>query len=94
MKKRHFMGLYMCMAFCLTLSLAPVQRVLAGEDSIPDRTNAAPDRGVTINVYNWGEYIANGTDGSPDLNEEFTRRTGIRVNYTRSEEHTSELQSH
>ena len=43
---------------------------------------AAPDRGVTLNVYNWGEYIANGTDGSLDVNAEFTRRTGIRVNYT------------
>ena len=42
----------------------------------------APDRGVTLNVYNWGEYIANGTDGSMDVNAEFTRRTGIRVNYT------------
>lgn len=40
------------------------------------------DTGVTINVYNWGEYIANGTDGSLDINEEFTKRTGIKVNYT------------
>lgn len=40
------------------------------------------EEGVTINVYNWGEYIANGTDGSMDINAEFTRRTGIRVNYT------------
>jgi spermidine/putrescine transport system substrate-binding protein len=37
---------------------------------------------VTINVYSWGEYIANGTDGSMDINAEFTRRTGIKVNYT------------
>ena len=37
---------------------------------------------MTINVYNWGEYIANGTDGSLDVNAEFTRRTGIQVNYT------------
>lgn len=37
---------------------------------------------VTLNVYNWGEYIANGTDGSMDVNTEFTRRTGIKVNYT------------
>lgn len=44
--------------------------------------DAAPDRGVTINVYNWGEYIANGTEGSMDVNAEFTRRTGIKVNYT------------
>ncbi|WP_099204420.1 ABC transporter substrate-binding protein [Scatolibacter rhodanostii] len=43
---------------------------------------SAPDTGVTINVYNWGEYIANGTDGSLDINAEFTRRTGIKVNYT------------
>lgn len=42
----------------------------------------APDTGVTINVYNWGEYIANGTEGSLDINAEFTRRTGIKVNYT------------
>ena len=52
-----------------------MQAVLAAE-------NAAPDRGVTINVYNWGEYIANGTDDSLDVNAEFTRRTGIQVNYT------------
>lgn len=41
-----------------------------------------PDPTVTINVYNWGEYIANGTEGSLDVNAEFTRRTGIKVNYT------------
>lgn len=40
------------------------------------------DPTVTINVYNWGEYISNGTDGSLDVNAEFTRRTGIKVNYT------------
>ena len=59
----------------LLLALMPVQRIQAQEA-------AAPDRGVTINVYNWGEYIANGTDDSLDVNAEFTRRTGIRVNYT------------
>lgn len=37
---------------------------------------------MTINVYNWGEYISNGTEGSLDVNAEFTRRTGIEVNYT------------
>lgn len=37
---------------------------------------------VTINVYNWGEYISDGTDGSLNVNEEFTNRTGIHVNYS------------
>ncbi|HBA47090.1 MAG TPA: spermidine/putrescine ABC transporter substrate-binding protein [Lachnospiraceae bacterium] len=71
MKKGYFIPMILYMS----LSLAPVQTALAEE-------NAAPDRGVTINVYNWGEYIANGTDDSLDVNAEFTRRTGIQVNYT------------
>ena len=37
---------------------------------------------VTINVYNWGEYISNGDDDSLDVNAEFEKLTGIRVNYT------------
>ncbi|NLG92252.1 MAG: spermidine/putrescine ABC transporter substrate-binding protein [Clostridiales bacterium] len=43
---------------------------------------AAPKTGVTINVYNWGEYISNGVDDTIDVNKEFTKRTGIEVNYT------------
>lgn len=43
---------------------------------------AAAKTGVTINVYNWGEYISNGVDGTIDVNKEFTKRTGIEVNYT------------
>lgn len=41
-----------------------------------------PLTGVTINVYNWGEYIADGQYDSMDVNKEFTKRTGIKVNYT------------
>ena len=37
--------------------------------------------GETINVYNWGQYISDGSDGSIDVNAEFTKRTGIKVNY-------------
>lgn len=50
--------------------------------SVNAAEESAPKTGVTINVYNWGEYISNGVDGSIDVNKEFTRRTGIQVNYT------------
>ncbi len=40
------------------------------------------DDNITLNVYNWGEYISNGTDGSMDVVKEFEKLTGIRVNYT------------
>lgn len=35
-----------------------------------------------INVYNWGEYISDGSDDSIDINKEFEKLTGIKVNYT------------
>ena len=36
----------------------------------------------SINVYNWGEYISDGAEGTLDVNAEFEKRTGIKVNYT------------
>lgn len=61
-------------ALTLLLSVAPIPAAQSVEE--------APKTGVTINVYNWGEYISNGVDDSLDVNAEFTRRTGIEVNYT------------
>ncbi|MCR4693485.1 MAG: ABC transporter substrate-binding protein, partial [Firmicutes bacterium] len=40
------------------------------------------DKGMSINVYNWGEYISDGSDGLLDVNSEFTKLTGIQVNYS------------
>lgn len=41
------------------------------------------DEGISINVYNWGEYISTGEDeGTLNVNREFTELTGIKVNYT------------
>ncbi|MBQ8614730.1 MAG: spermidine/putrescine ABC transporter substrate-binding protein, partial [Ruminiclostridium sp.] len=41
------------------------------------------DAGISINVYNWGEYISTGADeGTLNVNAEFTKLTGIKVNYT------------
>lgn len=38
---------------------------------------------ISINVYNWGEYISTGADeGTIDVNAEFEKLTGIKVNYT------------
>lgn len=42
---------------------------------------AASAAGEVITVYNWGQYISDGTDGSLDVLEAFTEATGIRVNY-------------
>ena len=41
--------------------------------------------GTTINVYNWGEYISDGSDDTMDVVSEFERLTGAKVNYTNFE---------
>ncbi len=37
--------------------------------------------GETLNIFNWGQYISDGEDGTRDLIEEFEQLTGIKVNY-------------
>ena len=37
---------------------------------------------VTINVYNWGQNIADGSDGTLDIIAAFEEETGIKVNYS------------
>ncbi|MEG0979831.1 MAG: spermidine/putrescine ABC transporter substrate-binding protein [Oscillospiraceae bacterium] len=38
--------------------------------------------GTTLNVYNWGEYISDGAEGTLNVNKKFEELTGIKVNYT------------
>ncbi len=37
--------------------------------------------GTTLTVYNWGEYISDGSDDMINVNKEFERLTGIEVKY-------------
>ena len=62
---KRFFALLLCLM--LVAGLLPSTAFAAGQ--------------VTINVYNWGQYISDGSDGSIDVNAEFTARTGIKVNY-------------
>ena len=40
------------------------------------------DQGISLNVYNWGEYISDGSEDSMDVVKEFEAVSGINVNYT------------
>ncbi|MBO5290175.1 MAG: spermidine/putrescine ABC transporter substrate-binding protein [Clostridia bacterium] len=41
--------------------------------------------GTTLNVYNWGEYISDGSDDTLDVNAEFEKKYGITVIYSNYE---------
>lgn len=75
----------------LSVSGCHYQHINEGsEDSEPQTLTVAnpgyytrfKDKGISINVYNWGEYISDGSDDLLDVNSEFTKLTGIQVNYT------------
>lgn len=75
---------------CLVLSLCLALVFAAAPAAFAEGVTVAPGydyarfqgQNVTLNVYNWGEYISNGTDDSMDVIQEFEHLTGIRVNYT------------
>lgn len=66
--------------FCLPAAAYDNQELFAGMDS--QYYSRFQGKGVSINVYNWGEYISNGEDDSLDVNAAFEELTGIKVNYT------------
>ena len=77
----------------LTLALAvmaPLSAFAAGTIDVTDGIAVTDDydwtrfagKNVSINVYNWGEYISNGSDDSIDVVTAFEDLTGIEVNYT------------
>ncbi|MGP1570187.1 MAG: extracellular solute-binding protein [Eubacteriales bacterium] len=74
--------------FALTISIvavisSPVYATSVNYDK--EYYSKFKNAGISINVYNWGEYIANGEDGYLDVNKEFEKLTGIAVNYSNFE---------
>jgi spermidine/putrescine transport system substrate-binding protein len=68
----------------LSLALAVLLLLAAAGCSASKAEGGAPkpaEGKTTINVYNWGQYISDGSDGYIDVNAAFTEATGIEVNY-------------
>lgn len=78
MKRLTAMALFF---ICFVPAVFPV--FAAGDSPEYDMDYYSRFRGekIEINVYNWGEYIADGEDGLMDVNAEFEELTGIKVNY-------------
>lgn len=69
------------LALVLTAMLPMVSAAAAETKSDYDYTRFK-GAGVTLNVYNWGLYISDGSDGAADVVKDFEELTGIKVNYT------------
>lgn len=92
---KKFFSLAITAALCISLSAcadhieedadsdeeeSEVQTLTIADDEYYSRFR---DKGITINVYNWGEYISDGSEENTlNVNAEFTKLTGIKVSYT------------
>ena len=85
MKRIAAILLTMAVALCAALPVFAAGTIEVTEDvSVSDDYDWTRFKGqnVTLNVYNWGEYISNGSDDSVDVVAAFEKLTGIKVNYT------------
>lgn len=76
------MALVMVLSSCLFAFAVPSSAPNTANIDNEDYYRNNPYRGTTLNVYNWGEYISDGGEGSLDVNKKFEDLTGIKVNYT------------
>ncbi|MBQ2767493.1 MAG: spermidine/putrescine ABC transporter substrate-binding protein [Clostridia bacterium] len=73
----------------ITLTLLVLVCPISAEDELPAYStdydwDRLADQNITLNVYNWGEYISvdDGEEDAFDTIAEFEALTGIKVNYT------------
>ena len=94
--KKRFISAFLLLALTLTALFFAVS---CGKEADENQT---PRGGLTLNVYNWGEYISDGFEGSYNTNKEFEKyyyeKTGIKVTvnystYATNEDMYAKLQS-
>ncbi len=88
-RKRKRVATIVALAMSAVLIVGIIIGSFFGGNVTDDEGNVVQNSDViTINVYNWGEYISDGFDGSMDVNKAFEeyyyKKTGKRVivNYT------------
>ena len=78
---------YLSLILCLLLLCSSAAVAFADETtevSVVDESYYTKLRGqdISLSVYNWGEYISDGSDGTLNVNKAFEELTGIKVLYT------------
>ena len=87
---KRFVILLLTAVLALTM---PLSALAAGQIEVTEDISVSDDydwtrfkgQNVTLNVYNWGEYISEGQEGAMNTVKEFERLTGAKVNYTNFE---------
>lgn len=82
MKKTTTMIRFITLVLSVVLTVSLCGCGKSSADITYEATYTRELEGTVLNVFNWGEYISDGSEGSLDVNSAFTELTGITVNYT------------
>lgn len=85
MKRFAVLLLTLALALCSAVPAFAAQTIEVNEEisvSADYDWTRFKGKNITLNVYNWGEFISNGSDESVDVVAAFEKMTGIKVNYT------------
>lgn len=77
--------LFMAVSLCVSATCFADTKSEYGFEYDKEYYSRLKGKDVSINVYNWGEYLADGEDGLMDINAVFEEITGIKVNYSNYE---------
>lgn len=66
----------------LLLNVSTVFAYTDVEVEDPDYYTRFTNQNISINVYNWGEYLCDGSDDTLNINKAFEELTGIKVYYS------------
>ena len=75
----------LCVVLCVMIVLASLSALAScgkGDGTDDIEFVETPYKGTKLYVYNWGENIADGSDGSVDIVKMFEKKYGIDVIYT------------
>ncbi len=83
---KKFLSLLLCallfFALCIPGAAAADTADKYDWNTSADYYSRFKDDNITIDVYNWGDYISDGSDNDVNVNQLFTELTGIKVRYT------------
>ena len=81
---KKIFSVFLCVLLALSFAAFPAfaDEGLSVSDFDTEYYSRFKDNNITLYVYNWGEYIADGADGTTDVIALFEDLTGIDVEYT------------
>lgn len=81
-KIKKILAWLVAVSFCCSFMVLPVSAEVDELSTPEEYYTRFAGESKSLNVYNWGEYMSDGSDDTMNINREFEELTGIKVYYS------------